>query len=163
MKKLFSTLLFLSFLLAGTLALEGKNKPVFLCKAVLAGPKDIFFCGATIPFTLTLQYPAGYRICGWSLYAYEKHLPENFAKNTNRKVSNPKNPKWSSVPLKKVTWLPTALRTHKTHSLQFSTEGFPPGDYRVSVSCVFQGKNQQGKTLTLYRSATLPFSLEEKP
>ena len=73
MKKLFSTLLFLSFLLAGTLALEGKNKPVFQCKAVLAGQKDVFFCGATIPFTLTLQYPAGYRICGWSLYAYEKH------------------------------------------------------------------------------------------
>lgn len=161
MKRVFTTLLLL--LISGisfVFTLDGKEQKFFTCQVRHTSGKDIFACGETISFQLKLQYPEGYKICAWSVYAYERNLPENFAKITKRKVGNANSPKWSSVGLKKIVWLPGAMRTKKDLLLQFGTAGFPPGDYRVTVSAVFQGKNKAGKMLTLYRAAPLSFSLE---
>lgn len=162
MKKFFAILLILGLGAVSALSLSGQEKkPVFRSQTSIPGGKNIFRCGDTIPFKVAAVYPENFSLCAWSLYAYTRGLPENFASVMKKKIGNPKSEKWASVTLVRVKWLPFKQRKTRTLDLTASTKGFPEGDYQLTVSLVFQGKGKDGKTQTVYRSSNFAFSLEK--
>ena len=120
----------------------------------------IFPVGAEIKFKASLTYPDSYTFQGSSIYAYLFNLPGNFAVITGKEVKKTYGPKWASVTIEPMVWLPAAQRLLKEHLRSFSTKGWPPGDYSLTLSCFLQGKNRDEKLPDKYIVARMLFSLE---
>lgn len=146
-------------ILLGAIA-TAQGKDVFGCNVEIIGKKTVFRCGENIPVRIKTQYPSKYIFCGWNLFAYVRSLPEDFARITKKKVKTSRDPKWSSIQIRAWTWLPYAQRTGKTATGSISTKGFPPGDYELSVTTLFQRKNKADKLKDVYTSGRFVVTLE---
>ncbi len=123
-------------------------------------PAAIRPAGADIIITAKLAYPETYSFCGSSIYAYQFNLPGNFCVVTGKTASAPKDPKWSSVRLEPMLWVPAAARRGREHQRTISTDGWPAGDYSLVLSCFFQPLNRDQGLPDKYVTARLLFTLE---
>ena len=123
-------------------------------------PAAILTVGADITVKAELAYPETYSFCGSSIYAYLFNLPGNFCAVTGKTASAPKDPKWSSVKLEPMIWVPAAARRDRAHERTFSTQGWPPGDYSLVLSCFFQPLTRDQDLPDKYVTARLLFTLE---
>ena len=123
-------------------------------------PAAILPAGTDITVKAVLAYPETYSFCGSSIYAYQFNLPGNFCAVTGKTASTPKDPKWSSVKLEPMIWVPAAARRDRAHERTFSTQGWPPGDYSLVLSCFFQPLTRDQDLPDKYVTARLLFTLE---
>lgn len=160
MKNLLNGLFIFAAVFSLSTTVKAQIKKMFNSKVEIAGGKEVFKSGETIPLKITTEYPDYYQLTGWRVIGYVHALPANFAKITKQKVVADKDPKWSAIHLKFWTWLPIEKRSGKEIDGKFSTKGFPPGDYQLNVTVLFQGKNKAEKHKDVYNSASFIFTLE---
>ena len=123
-------------------------------------PAAILPVGADITIKAELAYPETYSFCGSSIYAYLFNLPGNFCAVTGKTASASRDPKWSSVKLEPMIWVPAAARRDRAHERTFSTRGWPTGDYSLVLSCFFQPLTRDQGLPDKYVTARLLFTLE---
>ena len=152
--------LFVFVAIATPLLAQEKDPSSFGAKSTLEG-KTVFKFGETISFKIECNYPDTYLFCGWNVFAYLKNIPEDFCKTLNLKPDIAQDPQWSSVQFQPYQWLPAAQRTRKKMVCSFSTEKWPAGDYRLSISLLFQGKEGSKKLPDVYREKNIVFTLEK--
>ena len=153
MKKILTLVALLS-----TLISFGQTTGPFSLKTALDGEKNCFKAGEAIPFKMEWKCPEGYRMAGWKALAYVKNVPADFAKNLNLKV-NGKDPKWQSVPFHKWIWYRKG-KEKNTDSFKTS-EQWPEGDYRISITVIFRKTDKPETKTDRYLGSTVEFSIEK--
>lgn len=155
-----SRALLLSVILTQNLCAEEDSPKPFLVETDLPRA-SIFPVGAEISFKILLRFPDTYSYQGSSIYAYLFNLPGNFVDVTGKEINTDYyGKKWAAVRIKPMVWLPAAQRKLREHTGSFSTQGWPPGDYCLTLSGFFQGSNREDKLPDKYVSTSILFSLE---
>ena len=151
MKKVFLFLLLLS-----AVTVFGQQKAYSL-KATLVGEKDIFAPGDMIKFKMTYTCPETHRMGGWYIMGYTKNLPASFPAALNVKVRG-KDPNWQAVHFTTWKWFP---KGKEKDVVEFSTKGWPEGDYQISVTTIFRNKVKSETKTDKYIGSDLVFTLEK--
>lgn len=154
--KIMLTAIFLAFAAFFSQAQE-KNR--FRCLAEIQGG-SVFQSGSKITLKIRTEYPENYFFGAWRIFAYVRSLPADFSQATGFQVNHNKDPRWTSVPILPWKWLPAKQRGSKEIQVVLDSGKFPSGDYQLTVSTLFQGKNPAEKCKDVYRSAVFTFTLE---
>ena len=149
-KELFLILLLSAFISFG----QQKN---FSFNAALAEKNNIFYPGDTIRMELTYSCPVEYRMAGWNASGRVQNLPPSFLSATNLKASG-KDPRWRSVHFMTWKWF---ADEKSFRNVEFSTVGWPEGDYMITVTTVFRKKENAEHRTDKYINSFISFTLEK--
>lgn len=157
MKRIIKFVSFLFIMLCAVLAEEAK--PVFEVRSNFQNG-CILKAGENITVDFSIMYPEQYNFCGSSVFAYVPSLPGDFCAVTGKNASAPSDPKWASVRLENMVWIPSSERTKREHRRSFSTKDWPKGDYRVTFSLFYQIPKRTDPKTDKYQHTTIYFTLE---
>jgi len=133
--------------------------PLFAVKAtMLTEGETIFKTGVIIPLKLVLTCPETHQAGSWRAVAYLRDIPKDFEKRPGFTVNQNRDPKWSFMETDQGYWFPVDLRKNKEFEVTINTEGWPAGDYRMSIRITFQPLEQEGEFI--YRNSPITFTLE---
>ncbi|MBQ9336005.1 MAG: hypothetical protein IJS14_01750 [Lentisphaeria bacterium] len=117
--------------------------------------------GKTIPVTLKLKCPEGYRPAAWIITVFRPDVPSAFpeALGLEKKFSKAKRPEWSYCQLSVKWFLAKDMTMTKEVRIE-TTPKWPCGDYRLLIQVLFRKKGATAKA-DKYISAPVLFTLEK--
>lgn len=143
------------FLMLGALIVYAQQE-AFSFKAELGGDRTIFSPGDKVPVKLIYTCPKDYRIGGWYIQALVQNLPPTFCKVMNVKPND--NPKWPIVHFTQWKWFHTG---QEKNLVEFTTENWPEGDYKIIVSAIFREKKKSNPKTDKYINSQIVFTIEK--
>ena len=153
MKRILFSTVFLT-----ALALYGQAHDLFMLKTALEREQNRFCPGEAIPFRMETECPADYRPAGWNAKMYVRDVPSGFAEKLALEVSG-KEPQWRSIRFHEWIWFSEGDR--KDSGSFRTTEQWPEGDYRISITVLFRKHDAPSVETDQYRTASIVFTLEK--
>ena len=142
-------------LMLGALIVYAQQE-TFSFKAEVDGKQTIFSPGDKVPLKLIYTCPKDYRLSGWYIQALVQNLPPTFCKVMNVKPGS--NPKWPIVHFTKWKWFKPG---QEKNLVEFTTENWPEGDYKLIVSTIFRKNKKSDLKTDKYLNSHIVFTLEK--